>query len=456
MECIYDLGMSNVNLKNSKYRVLDSYNCNVFRIQDELSTCIYILKVCDEMESDRYKHQFKTEIDVLSKLNSLLVPSLVTCFEEGTLQCFVETYIPGISAKQFVQQYKGVIQRYRLLFDVLSVLQAVHEIGYLYIDLKLENIIYYQKHFYLIDFNACIENHAHVAIMASKSNCAPELMTLSKKDIRCDIYALGSLLQEVFGVGMILIIYLCHQKKERRISNLSIFKFLIIIHILIRILLVLLLCILSVFSLFKCTSPKNVFDAYYYHHQIAMFEKAYKESESKDQLYMWISNGWILDDVYVNKQASIFLMKEALKTKDATLIQYMYDRISLNKTPELEACALIYLKPTTSTIARCMRLVLTSDMLLKDKLDVVNQCLQIAIHDELNVSLTPIKDWLENVETNQLLNYSKEFEDLGCNYLEYLFLLRNKESEIMEIPLVFIDNLKSSRWNDLYAFWRSL
>lgn len=103
-----------------------------------------------------------------------------------------------------------------------------------------------------------------------------------------------------------------------------------------------------------------------------------------------------------------------------------------------------------------MRLVLTSDMLLKDKLDVVNQCLQIAIHEELNVSLTPIKDWLENVETNQLLNYSKEFEDLGCNYLEYLFLLRNKESEIMEIPLVFIDNLKSSRWNDLYAFWRSL
>lgn len=245
-------------------------------------------------------------------------------------------------------------------------------------------------------------------------------------------------------------------KKERRIPNLSIFKFLIIIHILIRILLVLLLCILSVFSLFKCTSPKNVFDAYYHHHQIAMFEKAYKESKSKDQLYMWISNGWILDDVYVNKQASIFLMKEALKTKDATLIQYMYDRISLNKTPELEACALIYLKPTTSTIARCMRLVLTSDMLLKDKLDVVNQCLQIAIHEELNVSLTPIKDWLENVETNQLLNYSKEFEDLGCNYLEYLFLLRNKENEIMEIPLVFIDNLKSSRWNDLYAFWRSL
>ena len=32
----------------------------------------------------------------------------------------------------------------------------------------------------------------------------------------------------------------------------------------------------------------------------------------------------------------------------------------------------------------------------------------------------------------------------------------NKESENMEIPVVFIDNLKSERWKDLYEFWRSL
>ena len=85
------------------------------------------------------------------------------------------------------------IQKYRLLIDVLKVLQDLHQIGYLYIDLKLENIIYYQNHFYLIDFNACIENHSHVAVMASKSNCAPELLTLSEKDIRCDNPRLGFL-----------------------------------------------------------------------------------------------------------------------------------------------------------------------------------------------------------------------------------------------------------------------
>lgn len=36
--------MLNVNLKNDRYQILDSYNSNVYRIQDELSACIYILK----------------------------------------------------------------------------------------------------------------------------------------------------------------------------------------------------------------------------------------------------------------------------------------------------------------------------------------------------------------------------------------------------------------------------
>ena len=306
--------MSCVNLKNNRYKVVHTYNANVYRVMDEFSTCVYILKICPDYETERYKHQFKTEINVLSNLNSIHVPSLITCFEEDFAQYFVETYIPGINARQYFQNHRCLFKKYRLLIDVLKVLQDLHQIGYLYIDLKLENIIYYQNHFYLIDFNACIENHSHVAVMASKSNCAPELLTLSEKDIRCDIYALGSLIQELFGISMMPIVLLCHQKQERRISRLSTFKNLIFIHIIIRILLVLSICILSVFS----TSPKSVFDAYYTHHQIALFEKAYKESDKQDRLYTWISNGWILDEVYVNEQASLFLMEEAIATKDAT------------------------------------------------------------------------------------------------------------------------------------------
>lgn len=244
--------MSCVNLKNNRYKIIHTYNANVYRVMDELSTCVYILKICPDYETKRYKHQFKTEINVLSNLNSIHVPSLITCFEEDFAQCFVETYIPGINARQYFQNHRCLFKKYRLLIDVLKVLQDLHQIGYLYIDLKLENIIYYQNHFYLIDFNACIENHSHVAVMASKSNCAPELLTLNEKDIRCDIYALGSLIQELFGISMMPIVLLCHQKQERRISRLSTFKNLIFIHIIIRILLVLSICILSVFR----TSPK--------------------------------------------------------------------------------------------------------------------------------------------------------------------------------------------------------
>ena len=419
---------------------------------DELSTCVYILKICPDYETKRYKHQFKTEINVLSNLNSIHVPSLITCFEEDFAQCFVETYIPGINARQYFQNHRCLFKKYRLLIDVLKVLQDLHQIGYLYIDLKLENIIYYQNHFYLIDFNACIENHSHVAVMASKSNCAPELLTLSEKDIRCDIYALGSLIQELFGISMMPIVLLCHQKQERRISRLSTFKNLIFIHIIIRILLVLSICILSVFR----TSPKSVFDAYYTHHQIALFEKAYKESDKKDRLYMWISNGWILDEVYVNEQASLFLMEEAIATKDATLIRYVYDRVSLDKWPELQALVLVYLNPDAAHIDTCVKLVNSNNLLLKDKLNVLNQCLQFGLHKEIKISIHPIKEWIESINPETLKTYQAEFENLGCNYLEYVLLLRNKESENMEIPVVFIDNLKSERWKDLYEFWRSL
>lgn len=419
---------------------------------DELSTCVYILKICPDYETKRYKHQFKTEINVLSNLNSIHVPSLITCFEEDFAQCFVETYIPGINARQYFQNHRCLFKKYRLLIDVLKVLQDLHQIGYLYIDLKLENIIYYQNHFYLIDFNACIENHSHVAVMASKSNCAPELLTLSEKDIRCDIYALGSLIQELFGISMMPIVLLCHQKQERRISRLSTFKNLIFIHIIIRILLVLSICILSVFR----TSPKSVFDAYYTHHQIALFEKAYKESDKKDRLYTWISNGWILDEVYVNEQASLFLMEEAIATKDATLIRYVYDRVSLDKWPELQALVLVYLNPDATHIDTCIKLVNSNNLLLKDKLNVLNQCLQFGLHKEIKILIQPIKEWIESINPETLKTYQAEFENLGCNYLEYVLLLRNKESENMEIPVVFIDNLKSERWKDLYEFWRSL
>ena len=419
---------------------------------DELSTCVYILKICPDYETKRYKHQFKTEINVLSNLNSIHVPSLITCFEEDFAQCFVETYIPGINARQYFQNHRCLFKKYRLLIDVLKVLQDLHQIGYLYIDLKLENIIYYQNHFYLIDFNACIENHSHVAVMASKSNCAPELLTLSEKDIRCDIYALGSLIQELFGISMMPIVLLCHQKQERRISRLSTFKNLIFIHIIIRILLVLSICILSVFR----TSPKSVFDVYYTHHQIALFEKAYKESDKKDRLYTWISNGWILDEVYVNEQASLFLMEEAIATKDATLIRYVYDRVSLDKWPELQALVLVYLNPDATHIDTCVKLVNSNNLLLKDKLNVLNQCLQFGLHKEIKISIQSIKEWIESINPETLKTYQTEFENLGCNYLEYVLLLRNKESENMEIPVVFIDNLKSERWKDLYEFWRSL
>ena len=124
--------MSCVNLKNNRYKVIHTYNANVYRVMDELSTCVYILKICPDYETKRYKHQFKTEINVLSNVNSIHVPSLITCFEEDFAQCFVETYIPGINARQYFQNHRCLFKKYRLLIDVLKVLQDLHQMARLF------------------------------------------------------------------------------------------------------------------------------------------------------------------------------------------------------------------------------------------------------------------------------------------------------------------------------------
>lgn len=445
-----------VNLKNNKYRIIQSYNENVHRVVDEWSTCTYILKKCPLESNLYYKHQFKTEIYVLSNLMHPLIPTLIECFEEKEEQYFVETYIPGINAKKWIQTYKGCLKRYVLIFDVLSVLKSVHQMGYLYIDLKLENLIYYKKHFYLIDFNACIENHAKLAIMASKSNCAPELLQLSPKDERADVYALGSLVNEVFGFSMKLLVFLCHRKQEKRIPNLMLFRMYIYIHLGLRLLFVFVLCILSVFYLFTSTRENTIFDVYYKQHNVSLFERAYKETKSKERLYTWIVNDWIVDEVYENGQTSYFLMNEALALKDTALIQYIYAHVNLKEYPQLNLYVQVYLKPDAKKMNQCIQEILKTDYLLKDKIQYLNECLQITLENEFKISVTNLYAWIENLEITQALSCGQKFENLGCNYLEYALLLRNKESEIMEIPTVFIDHLSSQRWNQLYTFWRSL
>lgn len=445
-----------VNLKNNKYHIDKTYNANVYRVVDEWSTCTYILKKCPQESNLHYKHQFKTEIYILSNLHHPLTPTLIECFEENEDQYFVESYIPGVQAKCWIQNYKGWIFRYVLIFDVLSVLKSLHQLGYLYIDLKLENLIYYNKHFYLIDFNACIENHAKVAIMASKSNCAPELLQIKEKDERADVYALGSLLNDVFGFSMKFLVFLCHRKQEKRLPNLKLFQFYIYIHLGLRIVFVLVLCILSVFYLLPSTKNDTVFDVYYKQHNVSLFERAYKETKSKNRLYTWIVNDWILDEVYENGQTSYFLMNEALALKDTALIQYIYTHVNLKEYPQLNLYVQVYLKPDAKKMNQCIQEILKTEYLLKDKMQYLNQCLQITIEKEFKISISSLYAWIENLDGNQAVSCGQTFENLGCNYLEYALLLRNKESEIMEIPTVFIDCLSSERWNQLYAFWRSL
>ena len=436
-----------MNLKNNRYKVLKNFNENVYLAQDESTMCLYILKKCSSHQNERYKHQFRVEIDVLSKLNSAYVPSLVDVFIENEDTYLVQTYIDGFNLKEYMQQRKFLLFKFRILFSMIQILNEIHKIGYLYIDLKPENVIVFQHHYYLIDFNACIEKNSRIAIMASKSNCAPELLSYEKKDEASDVYALGSFIKALYPYTMKILVFLCHRSKHKRIQSLKTIKLFIYLRYCFYILL---LIILSVFFVNQSFGKKSVFDVYYQNHTISLFQKAYNSTAKKERLYTWISNDWILDEVYEDEQSGVFLMKEAIETKDASMVQFVYQKVDLHKYPEIQAQALMYMHPSTKTINTCIHSTLKSSYLLKEKIRILDQCIVNAIDNEYLIDIKSIQDWLYKQKM------TTQFEDLGCDYLEYLFLVKKEEDKMYEIPESFIEQFNSPRWNKLYEFWRTL
>ena len=80
----------------------------------------------------------------------------------------------------------------------------------------------------------------------------------------------------------------------------------------------------------------------------------------------------------------------------------------------------MYLNPDAAHIDTCVKLVNSNKLASKDKLNVLNQCLQFGLHKEIKISIQPIKEWIESINPETLKTYQAEFENLGCNYLEYV------------------------------------
>lgn len=333
------------------------------------------------------------------------------------------------------------------------ILGSVHDSNYLYIDLKPSNVIVYEDHAYLIDFNACILNGCSKAIMASSSNCAPELLTLEKKGVYCDVYAFGCLVQ--FVLNKKIHCFLC--SKKYRIHTFQHVLKILWLHIFGYKLVIILFCCLSVLYMVACFQERSVFDRYYYGQDVRLFQEAYVSSE--DALYRWIESDWIIDEVYRDEESVVFLFKEALKTENTNLIRYIYEHIDpliIENHEDLLALVLLSLDFDADQVNLCIKSVIDSGFSCKQKLMIVDQCLVGCLENKLVMDLGVVQAWINDLSIGQIESNFESFNDLGVHYLEYLLLLKKEEGLSFDVPDVFIENIDSSSWDDLYGLWRAL
>ena len=438
-------------LNNNEYLVLECISENVFLVQSQTSTCRYIAK-CSPKE-DVHKHLFKTELDILVNLKSNYVPKIVDVFFENNQEWLIETYIDGINGREWIKQHPTIYAKNKCIFSLFKILNEIHELGYLYIDLKLENIIVLEKEFYLIDFNSCIERNSRIAYRASKSNCAPELLSLKKKNIEVDVYSMGSLFQVLFKHKFILV-YLCHRSSEKRIQTLKILKNLFIGQIVLRFILLLSICCLSVFYIVDAHVPKSIFDQYYRNSDVYLFQKAFeisKEENKEDTLYQWIMKDWIIDEVYKNPQAASYLMDQALLTNNNSMIRYIYEK-SEKSLPLLAKRKIdMVLNMNSKTVENYVCCVIDSDLVVQEKMSQLEEILKSCLNKKIVFDLTNLELFVNSININVNINV----DSFGTLYLEYILLIQNEQGLKWDCPKLFIEKIKNEEWNALYALWRS-
>ena len=77
------------------------------------------------------------------------------------------------SRKDFVAEKKRrnyFVLKKRWVLELMHLLENLHAQGFLYLDLKLDNMMIYQNHLFLIDFNACLPIGSVQVYMSSQSN----------------------------------------------------------------------------------------------------------------------------------------------------------------------------------------------------------------------------------------------------------------------------------------------
>lgn len=165
----------------------------------------------------------RREKDVLEKLDSMWTPSLVEYGSDLYAHTLVETWFEGCSLEEWLHERPSRKAKKEIFLQILALIEQVHQAGYLYLDLKGDNVLVHNGHAVLIDFNACLPIGSTRPVFVNKDALPPEGADGARMDERADQIGLGRLYLHMFGPSLIAWTALSTDPR-RRFSSLKAMK----------------------------------------------------------------------------------------------------------------------------------------------------------------------------------------------------------------------------------------
>lgn len=147
--------------------------------------------------------QLKTEAMLLETMNGKGAPALKACGLDDFQPWLAEEYIEGIRLDAWLKQKPSRREKAQILIQIIRRIEQVHRVGFLYLDLKADNVLIENDQVRLIDFNACLKIGSSGLVLSSPDALPPEGKDGRPLDERADQIGLGSLWQLMNGPSQI-------------------------------------------------------------------------------------------------------------------------------------------------------------------------------------------------------------------------------------------------------------
>lgn len=180
---------------------------------------VIVKEVClDAMQS--WISAFRMEIEVLQAIESGWMPRLLDQGYGQQSLWFSETFLEGESLDDWLEKKPDRHQKEEIFRQIIRLVSQVHQAGYLYLDLKADNILIRHGHACLIDFNAALPIGSSRPLLASRESLPPEGAMGLPMSEKADQIGLGRLHLKLLGPSLVSWIALS-RKPEKRFRSLG-------------------------------------------------------------------------------------------------------------------------------------------------------------------------------------------------------------------------------------------